>query len=638
MGAAVARERVGDDYRTRRLFGVIQEVRADIPRLRFRVAVEGLGFETALSGGHMRVEQGGAPLAPVQVPVQAGDLALLPALSDDDDSSSDSDAPDDAQEGDGAAAAAATDDASSRSAWEPSDVLIDQRRAAGIVNIRARLLPQGVARATPYDYWQHFLPLEFMRDVVIPNTNICGVASRGDAWEPLTLEELQVWVALWALMTLSPRGPRDLYWRTPDEDFIPVAPAFGRFMSHRRFEAVLDNIQASAVFPITDAHLRDDPLFSVRAMFTAFNEHMHRVYQPSESLCIDESMEAWRGHVDRMPGRRKIPRKPKSVGMEIRDVADCQTHVLVRLEPCESHERELRKPLSSRFGPTVASMVRLTEPWHGTGRIVHGDSLFGSPRACAVLADHGLFSVLMIKKRRYWPADVPATLTGDMPDEFDAAKAFASRYRGHQMYIAAFRDRRPRVIVANALTMTRTTGVQRIVKDARGASFETTLHPSEVFAKYSSSKSAVDAANSARESMASFSDTLVTREWRLKILGFLFGCIESNAYMSHRSLSEHENMSHYDFRYQVARSVLLQYRPPQIDESRRMATRGAQAHVLRSFSTTRPARHRADGSRIYLQRECMLCNARSSSHCSCNSTRALCVRCFPRHHADVLAQ
>lgn len=636
LGMRRARERFGNEYRTQRLFGMIRHCCSDDLAGNFRISIESGGDDVILSGGQLRVERTDERLLPPPQPHTVAPATPADGGSDDDTLTDDTNESDEDQDDEEREAEPSDGAAAAQPVWQRSDVTIDRRRAAGLMDIRAALLPQGATRATPYDYWQHFLPSEYLRDSVVPRTNACGAAGAGAAWAPLNLEELQVWLALWAVMTLSPRGSRELYWRTPDEDFLPIAPAFGRYMSHRRFEAILDNVQLGAAYHVTDAHVAEDPLFCVREMFAAVNDHMMHAYQPSSRLCIDESMEALRGSVDRMPGRRKIARKPKGVGMEIRDIADCQMHILLRMEPCEPHAREIRKQHSVRLGITTGSMVRLTEPWHSSGRIVFGDSLFGSPRACAAMADVGLYSVLMIKRRRYWPVDVPSTIISDVPDAFNSAQAFERTCRGHSMYIAVFKDRKPRVIVANTLTMRRTEEVHRIVKNAQGLSAEVPLHPPEVFAEYSRSKSAVDAANSVRESMSSFSDTLITREWRLKIFGFLVGVLEGNAFLAHGEFNRGARMQHYDFRYQVSRSILLQYRPPLLDAPQRLAAGRARLHELQSFTRSLPKRRRANGSRKYLQRNCVICHARSSTHCACDNTRGLCVHCFPTHYRDLM--
>ena len=50
----------------------------------------------------------------------------------------------------------------------------------------------------------------------------------------------------------------------------------------------------------------------------------------------------------------------------------------------------------------VATMKAVRPCW-GTGRVVVADSLFGSLITAALLYAKGLYAVLAIKKRRYWP-------------------------------------------------------------------------------------------------------------------------------------------------------------------------------------------------------------------------------------------
>ena len=59
-------------------------------------------------------------------------------------------------------------------------------------------------------------------------------------------------------------------------------------------------------------------------------------------------------------------------------------------------------------GRGVASLVlRLLEPWFGTGRTVHLDSGFCVLVLMALLVKNGLWPNSQVKKRRYWPKHMP---------------------------------------------------------------------------------------------------------------------------------------------------------------------------------------------------------------------------------------
>jgi len=90
----------------------------------------------------------------------------------------------------------------------------------------------------------------------------------------------------------------------------------------------------------------------------------------------------------------------------------------MQLELCGSEKNKYveRKKFFAEVGSRkIAQIVRLLEPWFGTGRNVTADSGFGSPMAVAILRENGLFANMMIKKARYWPQYVPNDVIDRLP-------------------------------------------------------------------------------------------------------------------------------------------------------------------------------------------------------------------------------
>ena len=128
-----------------------------------------------------------------------------------------------------------------------------------------------------------------------------------------------------------------------------------------------------------------------------FNKCQEEGYYPSWSICVDESMSAWRGKdgnfcSDGMPHVTKIARKPKGVGTELKDAADSETNIIIRLELQEGAEH--KKSCQSKG---TAQALRLTEPWHHSGHTVNGDSAFASVQTAVELKRHGTFFRGMVK-------------------------------------------------------------------------------------------------------------------------------------------------------------------------------------------------------------------------------------------------
>ena len=67
----------------------------------------------------------------------------------------------------------------------------------------------------------------------------------------------------------------------------------------------------------------------------------------------------------------KIKRKPKGVGAELKDAACSQTQVIIALEIQEGKEEMATKKYMQEWKKAgTAQVLRLTEPWHGSGRVL----------------------------------------------------------------------------------------------------------------------------------------------------------------------------------------------------------------------------------------------------------------------------
>jgi hypothetical protein len=113
-------------------------------------------------------------------------------------------------------------------------------------------------------------------------------------------------------------------------------------------------------------------------------------------ITIDESMIHWTGtgeiHVT------YLPRKPTPYGIELKVAACASSQILLAAEIVEGKEVDAKKKYRDEIGATTACTLRLTEPWRGTGRIVVGDSWFGSCNSAEWLMDvNGLYCVLAVK-------------------------------------------------------------------------------------------------------------------------------------------------------------------------------------------------------------------------------------------------
>jgi hypothetical protein len=221
-------------------------------------------------------------------------------------------------------------------------------------------------------------------------------------------------------------------------------------------------------------------------MLEAFNNNLAATMHPGAYLVIDESMNQWLGCG--MPNLKKVPRKPHPIGQEFKTIADCHTNCILRLDTVSD-------PCPKRFdGPNVpilvATVKRLCEPWFSSGRTIVADSWFGKPEMIKMLLDHGLYSIMQVVKRAYWPRGMPAydfmtRLHAAYGSVYSATKTFAD---GKKILLCLYRDKKTKAIVSSCST-TRLTGMRRF-RDDHGQVIE--MQRPEVFEDYETHKSKIE--------------------------------------------------------------------------------------------------------------------------------------------------
>jgi hypothetical protein len=511
--------------------------------------------------------------------------------------------------------------------WILQPVAADQREIMPSYRRPTQITLEFSETAVELEYFLHFFPVVYLRNTVMPSIDERARVANAE-WNEITLMEYFTFLGLWLTMSIANLPDRALYWRV-DEALTSPLPLFDfqRYMSKARFDGI---VAAHCLLPIERVDA-DDPMLGARLFLSALNEQLDRAIKPGSYLCIDESMEKWLGRVNRMPGRRKIPRKPVPVGQEHKDTADGQTNIMVRLEISEEAERERVKPFVRDLGVTAACVVRLTEPWWRSGRTVIADSWFGSPKSCLALMNRGLFSLLMCKRRAGWPINYPGDLLlGGLEGPYGTCCAATSTSaEGFRLVAAALKDRKPRCIIGSCGITTSGELVERVVKN--GQHSETvTFHIPEIFADYSRGKGAVDINNNIRSNMTSIADVMRVDSWEMRTFSFYVGVIEANAYLACRAFKSdyiRARVEHVTFRLRLAKGLLTYCERGMI----RARVVRLNIHSLLSFP-----RHGGDLKlkKKYVQRHCCCCGTLESRFCQCDPSKAMCLSCFPAHMAN----
>ncbi|CAG8643070.1 3728_t:CDS:2, partial [Diversispora eburnea] len=118
------------------------------------------------------------------------------------------------------------------------------------------------------------------------------------------------------------------YWSIKQET-ARVSLVFGQYMVYQRFRNIIKYLK------LMDARKNDDPFHFAQQFHDVFNENLTKAILPDPYFCMDESM----------------------------SFADAQINLFLRLDPAEPSEYAIKKKFSDQYPATVASMLRLVEPW-----------------------------------------------------------------------------------------------------------------------------------------------------------------------------------------------------------------------------------------------------------------------------------
>jgi hypothetical protein len=500
------------------------------------------------------------------------------------------------------------------------------------------LLPDDFDRDSAFEYFQHFLFSEFIKESLLPLVNSAFRES-----EVVVANELFGWFAV--LIAKA-------QWGVPDEVFwhLPIGQKLSAVMDHKRFIAIWKAMDPMRATWGTAA----DPHRHVTPIIEAFNARMLACFRAGKELCLNESMMLWLGKVYLMDGWVVHPRKPDPKGYEFKAVADVHTSILLHLELCGSETNTFTK-LKEFFAATqslrCAQVLRMCKPWFNTGRTVTADSGFGSPMAVALLREHGLFSNMMVKKSRYWPQHVPNDILERLPGEFDSVIS-CSKFietpskQSFKVNLTAHRDMAPRLYCHTMGVSTPHTEkilmYKRIGKKDRTVLELREVQPPQIGMHYRGTRNAVDVANDHRKHPATeLVQAVHCATPQHKTLLFILACIECNAKLAWQDLNPSNAGDWWTFR------TLL------VDKLIHIASEQASRRRKRDEPTPEVARHHLvyvsqwsdrdkelmwpKGLPAHLRGRCSLCDRIVRSVCNCSRTTWLCDRnCFPEHVSKCL--
>ena len=282
--------------------------------------------------------------------------------------------------------------------WDSRNVC--NRKADGHSEENPRLL-KTPSSETRLGYFLLFLPTTFIQDILLPSTT---AQLDGGA---LKLSEFMRYIGLWLLMSSQVKTAVREYFSSAPIDPYSNGALFrvNDVMTWNRFNA----ITKALTYTDSDPPTYKDKFHGVRKMLTAFNDHMKSIFLAGWVSCLDESMSIWTTKWT-CPGWMFVPRKPHPKGNEYHSICCSLSGIMYGIELVEGKDRPSQRGRDEYYekGKTASLLLRLCKPLFATGKVVILDSGFCVLDAILALKQYGVYASAIIKKRRFWPKNVPA--------------------------------------------------------------------------------------------------------------------------------------------------------------------------------------------------------------------------------------
>ena len=139
-----------------------------------------------------------------------------------------------------------------------------------------------------------------------------------------------------------------------------------------------------------------------------------------------------------------VPQKPWPFGNEYHDAGCADSDIIWALELHEGkdHPTQLNNKEFDKLGKTIGTLLHLTKPVWGSGKIFVLDSGFCVLKAIIELKKKGVVAAALIKKQCYWPKYVPgdSIITHFQDKEIGASDALQGELDNVKFHIVGMKE------------------------------------------------------------------------------------------------------------------------------------------------------------------------------------------------------
>lgn len=398
---------------------------------------------------------------------------------------------------------------------------------------------------------------------------------RKKGYKVVTVGEMLKFFGILVLATRYEFGERRSLWATRSQHRYKPAADFGTKtgMSRKRFDQIWSCLpfskQPDVRAPGT-SHAQHGWML-VDDFANLFNDHRASMFEPSDLLCVDESIACWYELGGNwinigLPHYVAIDRKPED-GCEIQDVTDGRLGILLCLKLVKDPNDQQEAPPSPHETPDLPHggrvAVDLVSPWFNTNRIVCADSYFASLATAREMSKLGLKFIGVVK-----------TASKHFPMQWLNAQPMANRgdaigllhYNEHgrpDLLAACYMDRTRNFFISNTSSLNPGTPQRRFrhrqvdtTPDAEPECVEIEVPCPVMQEKYYTANAKVNQHNQNRQDDLKLERKIRTVDWSQRVNLSIFGVICVDTYLVYTRATEREWISKDDFYIRLATELI----------------------------------------------------------------------------------
>ena len=374
--------------------------------------------------------------------------------------------------------------------------------------------------------------------------------ARLNKWKDMTGDEMRVFAAHLIVLGLIKKPELEEYWSGKG---LTRTPFFGKYMPRDRFQMILRN------FHITDDSNNPrykqpghNPLAKLQPFIDLITESFRESYKPGQDISLDEGCCPWKG---RLRFRQYNPRKPAKFHIKLFQVCDASTGYVLFFSIFTgkgSCHREGITALSTDSITTKTVCTLLTDAEVlDKGHVIYFDNFFTSYRLLEELLSRGTMACGTARDRQYGPkmlqAKTPKLVL--QPGE-------ACALRNGPVLAFKWCQTKPKYVY---ILTTRHSAIESFSGKFDRSTGQPVYKPKAIL-DYCNKMGGVDLSD---QLMNYYHFLRRSHKWWRKLWGHLFNMVLLNAYVLNKTFGQKRNLTHHEYRYIIAATLMNYTEVPQ---------------------------------------------------------------------------